>query len=192
MWVRSRSLSLLDKGCLYLSLNLVSRPEWSSGLQIETGSFWCFRDREFCHISYFCSRTCHGSFIGRSLIAFWRSVSSFQCWQCLMLDAIASCKLRYGTCKTLGMHLHCSILIHNKSAKCGNHCWCWRHCCVLAALTPPAPRHRLWTLQVLMGVERKSAVRSPESLRRTAYHESGHALVSSTRCFCSVCSVLCY
>lgn len=32
--------------------------------------------------------------------------------------------------------------------------------------------------KVLMGVERKSAVRSPESLRRTAYHESGHALVA--------------
>jgi ATP-dependent Zn protease len=32
--------------------------------------------------------------------------------------------------------------------------------------------------KVLMGVERKSAVRSQESLRRTAYHESGHALVS--------------
>jgi ATP-dependent Zn protease len=33
--------------------------------------------------------------------------------------------------------------------------------------------------KVLMGVERKSAVRSQDSLRRTAYHESGHALVSS-------------
>eukprot|EP00882_Tetradesmus_deserticola_P011814 GHRQ01012505.1.p1 GENE.GHRQ01012505.1~~GHRQ01012505.1.p1 ORF type:complete len:329 (+),score=195.39 GHRQ01012505.1:773-1759(+) len=32
--------------------------------------------------------------------------------------------------------------------------------------------------KVLMGVERKSAVRSQESLRRTAYHESGHALVA--------------
>uniref|UniRef100_A0A383WAE8 AAA+ ATPase domain-containing protein n=1 Tax=Tetradesmus obliquus TaxID=3088 RepID=A0A383WAE8_TETOB len=32
--------------------------------------------------------------------------------------------------------------------------------------------------KVLMGVERKSAVRSLESLRRTAYHESGHALVA--------------
>lgn len=32
--------------------------------------------------------------------------------------------------------------------------------------------------KVLMGVERKSAVRSPEALKRTAYHEGGHALVS--------------
>jgi ATP-dependent Zn protease len=34
--------------------------------------------------------------------------------------------------------------------------------------------------KVLMGVERKSAVRSPEALKRTAYHEGGHALVSGT------------
>jgi ATP-dependent metalloprotease len=32
--------------------------------------------------------------------------------------------------------------------------------------------------KVLMGVERKSAVRSLEALKRTAYHEGGHALVS--------------
>jgi hypothetical protein len=40
--------------------------------------------------------------------------------------------------------------------------------------------------KVLMGVERKSAVRSRESLRRTAYHESGHALVSLCCCCCMV------
>jgi hypothetical protein len=42
--------------------------------------------------------------------------------------------------------------------------------------------------KVLMGVERKSAVRSQESLRRTAYHESGHALVSvqNNKCGCLV------
>ncbi|KIY93083.1 cell division protease FtsH [Monoraphidium neglectum] len=32
--------------------------------------------------------------------------------------------------------------------------------------------------KILMGVERKTAVRSQEALRRTAYHESGHALVA--------------
>jgi ATP-dependent metalloprotease len=33
--------------------------------------------------------------------------------------------------------------------------------------------------KVLMGVERLSAVRSPEARRRTAYHEGGHALVAA-------------
>ncbi|KAI8474800.1 MAG: peptidase family M41-domain-containing protein [Monoraphidium minutum] len=32
--------------------------------------------------------------------------------------------------------------------------------------------------KILMGVERKTAVRSQDALRRTAYHESGHALVA--------------
>ncbi len=32
--------------------------------------------------------------------------------------------------------------------------------------------------KILMGAERKSAVISPETLRMTAYHEAGHALVA--------------
>ncbi len=32
--------------------------------------------------------------------------------------------------------------------------------------------------KIKMGVERKSVKRSPEAVRRTAYHESGHAIVA--------------